>query len=117
MAYTHRTTVNIYSVYELGTSSSFNNDPTLKNSLFGGVRLTENADIDKYQYSGYRTGFERKSSFSFPGGGFGENVINFGVDMSSSAHVNNKKKTHFNSCKRSNTRFRTYTNSRKDVFN
>ena len=92
MAYTHRTTVNIYSVYELGTSSSFNNDPTLKNSLFGGVRLTENADIDKYQYSGYRTGFERKSSFSFPGGGFGENVINFGVDMSSSAHVNNKKK-------------------------
>ena len=57
VAYTHRTTVNIYSVYELRTSSSFSNDPTLKNSLPGGVRLTKNADIDKYQYSGYRTGF------------------------------------------------------------
>ena len=30
--------------------------------------------------------------FSFPGGGFGINVIIFGVDMSSSVHVDNKKK-------------------------
>ena len=30
--------------------------------------------------------------FSFPTGGFGKNVIIFGVDMSSSVHVNNKKK-------------------------
>ena len=28
----------------------------------------------------------------FPGGGFGQNVIIFGVDMSSSVHVDNKKK-------------------------
>ena len=33
--------------------------------------LTKNADIDKYRYSGYGTGFDRRSSFSFPGGGFG----------------------------------------------
>ena len=32
------------------------------------------------------------STFSFPGGGFGQNVLIFGVDMSSSAHVNDKKK-------------------------
>ena len=32
------------------------------------------------------------SSFSFPGGGFGQNVLTFGVDMSSSAHIDNKKK-------------------------
>ena len=32
------------------------------------------------------------SSFSFPGGGFGQNVRIFGVDMGSSAHVDNKKK-------------------------
>ena len=34
-AYNHRTIVNIYIVYELGASSSFNDDPTLKYSLFG----------------------------------------------------------------------------------
>ena len=41
---------------------------------------------------GYRTGFDRKPSFSFPGSGFGQNVLIFGADMSSSVHVDNKKK-------------------------
>ena len=55
--------------------------------------MTKNADdIDKYGYSGHGKGFDRKSSFSFPSGGFGQNVIVFVVDMSSSAHVDNKKK-------------------------
>ena len=84
--------VNIYIVYELGASSSNSDDPTLKNCLFGAVSLTKNADIDKNGYSGYGIGLDRKSSFSFPAGGFGKNVIMFGVDMSSSAHVDNKKK-------------------------
>ena len=53
----------------------------LKNCLFGGVALIKNADIDKYGYSGYGIGFDRKSSFSFPGGGFGQNVLIFGVDI------------------------------------
>ena len=92
ISYTHGKVVNIYTVYELGDSSSHNNDPTLKNCLFGAVTLTKNADIDKYGYSGYGIGFDRRSSFSFPGGGFGQNVIIFGVDMSSSAHIDNKKK-------------------------
>ena len=60
--------------------------------MFGAVTLTENADINKYGYSGYGIGFDRKSSFSFPGGGIGQNVIIFGADMSSSAYINNKKK-------------------------
>ena len=47
ISYTHRTIVNIYIVCELRASSSHSNDPTLKNSLFGAVTLTENADIDK----------------------------------------------------------------------
>ena len=64
----------------------------LKNSLFVVVALTKNADIDKYGYSGYGVGFDRKSSFSFPGGGFGQKVIISGVDMCSCAHVDNKKK-------------------------
>ena len=54
--------------------------------------MTKNSDIDKYGYSGYGIGFDRKSSFSFPGGGFGKNVLIFGVDMSSSAHLDNKEK-------------------------
>ena len=60
--------------------------------FFGAVNLTKNADINKYGYSGYGIGFDRKSNFSFPNGTFGQNVIIFGVDKSSSAHVDNKKK-------------------------
>ena len=90
--YTHGKTVNIYIVYEPGASSSFDDDPILKNSLFGAVTFNENADIDKSGYSGYGIGFDRKSSFSFAGGGFSQNAIIFGVDMISSAHAHNKKK-------------------------
>ena len=35
ISYTHGKVVNIYTVYELNASSSHNNDPTLKNCLFG----------------------------------------------------------------------------------
>ena len=52
------------------------------------VTLIKNADIDKY---GYGIGFDRKGSFSFPIGGYGQNVIIFGVDMSSSIHIDKKK--------------------------
>ena len=54
--------------------------------------MTKNADIDKYGYSGYGIGFDRRSSFSFPGTGFGQNVLILGVDMSFSNQINNKKK-------------------------
>ena len=71
---------------------SNDNDPTLKNGLFGAVTLTKNADIDKYRYSGYGIGFDRTPSFSCPDSGFGQNIIIFRVYMSSSAHVDDKKK-------------------------
>ena len=93
LSYAHGKIVNVYVVYELGAASSNINDPTLKNCLFGAVTLTKNTDIDKYGYSGYGIGFDRRSSFSFPSGGFGQNIIIFGVDMSFSVHINNKKKT------------------------
>ena len=93
VSYTHKKAVNIYMVYELAGSSSHSDDPTLKNFLFGAVTLTKNLDIDKCGYSCYGIGFDRKSAFSFPVGGIGQNVINFGVDMSSTAHIDNKKKT------------------------
>ena len=113
LTYTHRKVVNIYIVYELGASSSHNNDPTLKNCLFGAVTLTKNADIDKYGYSGYGIGFDRRGSFSFAGGGFGQNVLIVGVDMSFSAHIDNKNKRRISL--RSNTRIRKYINCRKNV--
>ena len=83
LTYTHKKQINIYVVYELGACSSNDNDPTLKNCLFSAVTLTKNTDIDKYGYSGYGIGFDRRSSFSFPGWGFGQNIIIFGADMSS----------------------------------
>ena len=70
LAYDYGTKVNFYIVYELGASGSNDSDPTLKNCLFGAVTLTKNADIEKYGYSGYGIGFDRRSSFSFPCGGF-----------------------------------------------
>ena len=60
--------------------------------MFGAVTLTKNADIEKYRYSGFGIGFDRRSNFSFPGGGFGQNVLIVGVDMSSTVHINNKGK-------------------------
>ena len=74
-------------VYELAASSSNDNDPTLKKCLFSAVTLTKSADIEKYGYCGYDIGFDRRSSASFPSGGFGQNVLIFGGDMSSSIHV------------------------------
>ena len=82
ITFNHGKVVNIYYiVYELGASSSSNSDPTIKNCLFGAVALTKNADIDKFRYSGYGIGIDRTSRFSFPGGGFAQNIIIFGADM------------------------------------
>ena len=53
--------------------------------------MTKNVDIDKYIYSGNGIGSDRIGTFSF-GNGFGRNCIIFGVDMSSSVHVDNKEK-------------------------
>ena len=61
--YIHGKIVNIYIVYELTASNSDDNDPTIKNSLFAAVTLTKNADIDKYRYSSYGIGFDRRGSF------------------------------------------------------
>ena len=109
VSYTHGKVVNIYIVYELGASSSHINDPTLKNCLFGAVNLAKNADIDKYGYSRCGIGFNRRESFSFPGGGYGQNVLTFGVDTSFTAHIDNKKR-HISIKNRPNTRIRTYFN-------
>ena len=72
--------MNFFIVYELDTwSRDLNSDFTLKDCLFGGVKLVkENADPDKYIYV-YGIYWDK-------------NVIIFGVDMSSSVHIDNKTK-------------------------
>ena len=90
--FTHKKVVNIYIIYELAASSSYDSDPTIKNCLFGAVTLTKNADIETYKYSGYGIGFDRRSSFSFPSDRFGQNVLIFGAGMSTAIHIDNKKK-------------------------
>ena len=64
----------------------------MENCLFGAVTLTKHVNIDKYGYSGYGIGFDRKGSFSFPSGGYGQNVIIFGADMSSAINIDDEKK-------------------------
>ena len=92
VTFNHGKIVNIYIVYELILHNPNSNYPTSENCLFRAVKLTRDSDINNYEYLGYRIGFDRKSSFSFPGGGFGQNVIIFGVDMNSSAHTDNNRK-------------------------
>ena len=59
--------------------------------MFGAVKLTKHPDIDQYKYSGYGIGLDRKGLFSL-GNEIGRNVIIFGIDMSSSQHIDNKNK-------------------------
>ena len=55
--------------------------------------MSENADPDKYKYSSYDIGFDVGDTYSLSSGrGFGKNLIIFGFDISSSAHIYNRKK-------------------------
>ena len=49
----HKNVVNIYIVYEITSDYKDINYPTLENCLFGSVKLTKSADIDKYRYFGH----------------------------------------------------------------
>ena len=77
--------------------------------------MTKNADINKHKYSGYGIGFDRHGSFSPSGIGLGRNVITFGVDMSSSTTIDNKKNTFWFWLK-AQTGIRTNTECRKNAF-
>ena len=89
--FNHGKIINIYIVYELD-KTYVKIHPTLINCLFGAVSITKNADIDKIKYSRYGIGFDRRGLYLLSSGRFGRKVIIFGVDMSSSVHVDNKGK-------------------------
>ena len=54
--------------------------------------MTKNVNIDRYVYSGYGIGFDRKRSFLFSSDGYDQNVLIFGVDMSFPVRIDNKNK-------------------------
>ena len=92
ITYNHKKVVNIYIVYEITNFHDTHDYLTQTNALIGAVNLTKNADIDKYEYSRYRIGFDGHQFYTHPGGGTGTNAIIFGVDMNSSIKIGNKGK-------------------------
>ena len=113
----HYKIINVYFAYDLQSNLNYNPDFTLENCLFGRVNITKNVNIDKFKYSGYGIGFDGKGVISHPTGSFGNNAIMFGIDMSSSVHIDNKKR-HFDFRKGPNRRIRrAFINCRKNVFN
>ena len=95
VTFNHGKIVNIYTVYKIIRIANINSrddNLTVQNALFEAVSLTKNAVVDKCKYSGYGIAFDRTSSVSFLGGGDGQNVIVFGVDMNSSPCIGNKGK-------------------------
>ena len=92
VTFSHSQLVNIYIAYEISKSINISDYPTLEDCLFGAATLTKHADNEWYKYSRYRIGVDKHGSFSFPGTELGKNVIAFGVDMSSSTKIDDKKK-------------------------
>ena len=85
--------IHLYISYTLGPQlTNSNTDFTLGNSLFECIKLTKNADLDKYKYSDYAIRFDSHSEFSLSDGTMRKNVIIFGADMSSSVHIDNNGK-------------------------
>ena len=97
VTFTPKNAVNIYIVYEINLWAYIQGfDFIFGNFLFRSVELTENNDFEKYKYSVDGIGFGARKTFSLSDcSGFGKNVIIFGADMSSSVHVDNRKKDVF----------------------
>ena len=65
VTYSHGPIANIYVVYRLIPDTKCN-DFILENCLFGAVKLTRNADISIYKYSGYGIRLHSKKKFYTP---------------------------------------------------
>ena len=90
LGYAHGKIVNLYIVYELKNRTIDNPDFTVKNGLFGAVKIIKNANTSHYKYEGYGICFDGESSFSFGSRIDAKNIIIFGVNTSNSSHSTNK---------------------------
>ena len=87
-----RPIINIYIVYKT-SPKTINSNFVFRDCFFGAIKITNttNSDTDKWQYSGYGTGFDSTGNFTHPDGRIGRNFIIFEADLSnSSIHANNK---------------------------
>ena len=66
-------------------------DFTLGNYLFGAVKLTNNIDPDKYEYSGSGITSDAHSQFSRTDNSWGKSVVISGADMISSYFMLNQQ--------------------------
>ena len=81
----------VYIVYDLDAWSKIPlRNFILKNCLFGATTIVKTNDKEKYVYSGYGIAFNGKNQWSF-GNYYARNVVTFGVDTSSSSHIDNCK--------------------------
>ena len=101
----HRPKINIFFVYKLN-SHTINDDFTLKDGLFGSVKITEKDknNYDDYVYSGFDICFDSKSRFTHSDSSTAHIVIVFGVDGSQSMHSGNKSAGNLKKRKRFNTK-------------
>ena len=90
-------------VYDLAAwPRNATNNFKFKNCLFVATNIVKNSDKEKYVYSGYGITFSSRVSWSFDNG-TARNFIIFGVDSSSSLHVDSRKNDFFNIRFRSNS--------------
>ena len=84
----HRKVINLCSTYTLYPwLGNLNTDFTWKNCFFGSVKLTKNANPDKYKHSHTGKVFNSRSEFLFRNGSIGKNVIIFGADIRLFVHI------------------------------
>ena len=118
--YTPNNRIIFFIVYESDIwSRDLNSDFTLKDCLFGGVKLRKNADPDKYVYIGYGIGFDSLLiHLHYLTIAWVKMSLFLELDMSSSVHFDNLKKRFLNFCFWSNTRIKCYyVNGRSSKFN
>ena len=78
MFFLHKNVVKSYIIYKVDTwSRNSNTDFTLDNCLCGVVKLTKNANLSKYGYSGYGTGFDARLQVLWTDGSWHKNVLDF----------------------------------------
>ena len=83
--------LNLCIVYELNNwPRNPTNSFSLKNCLFGTVKLVRNAIKNKFTYNGWGITFDGEGSWSF-GNGCARNVLIFGIDSTSSSQTDTWK--------------------------
>ena len=55
--------INIFIVYDLQSNRNYNPELTLENCLFGAIKVTKNADVNKFKYSRYGLDLMEKEFF------------------------------------------------------